>query len=378
MKIHARYWAAALVAALCFVPAAVSHAEEFKCPVGARDSGDSPETHPGTVVRWCEISRDGRQLYHGPLWRWHRNGQMEGKEYYVNGNAEGEWQSWYEDGTKRALGSFRDGAKTGLWTYRFDTGKVETEITYGEDGNDAVEYYANGNRKFEGRFWHGGKIGQWTYWDGDGTEKARCDFGAGLFDLPDDACRMIAGELWPEGYSRPVPAAVESEEGNAEITVASLAYGFATPSGWVADIEAGKDDGLPLVLYPKGGVWRGGQPNIYFRILFRNSRSFDDVVEEEGRWFSENVADYAETSRVEGATVGGRPSVIKSLSYKPVTQTDSPFAIIGENSIFETVSFLDVSDKFVLMAVLACNSEALRGEFAPLFGDYVASLRATQ
>lgn len=376
MTFDARILVLMLAAAL--VAPGFASAEEFRCPEGARDSGNTPETHPGSVVRWCEISRDGRPLYHGPLWRWHRNGQMAGKEYYINGDAEGEWQSWYGDGTKRALGTFRDGAKVGRWTYRYDTGKIRTEVTYGEDGNATTEYYPDGNRKFEGRYWRGGKVGQWTYWDRDGTEKARCDFGAGLFDLPDDACRTIAEELRPKGYSQPVPSAVESEDGNAEIAIASLAFGVTTPSGWVADIEAGKEDGLPLVLYPKGGVWRGGQPNIYFWVLFREGRSFDDVVEDEGRRFSENVADYAETARVDGATVGGRPSVTRSLSYKPVTQTDSPFAIIGDSRFYETVSFLDVSDKFVLVAVLVCNSEALRGEFAPLFSDYVASLRATR
>lgn len=376
MKFSLRLGAFALFAVLLMPDLAV--AEEFECPEGARDSGNTPETQPGTVVRWCEISRDGRPLYHGPLWRWHRNGEMAGKEYYVDGNAEGEWQSWYGDGTKRTLGTFRDGAKTGHWTYRYDTGKIRTEVTYGEDGNATAEYYPDGNRKFEGRYWRGGKIGQWTYWDRDGTEKARCDFGAGLFDLPDDACRTIAGELWPEGYSRPVPAAVKSEDGNAEIAVASLAFGVTTPAGWVADIEAGKEDGLPLVLYPKGGAWRGGEPNIYFRVLFRDARSFADVVEDEGRRFSKEVADYTETSRVDGATVGGRPSVTQSISYRSVTQTDSPFAIIGETGIYVRVSFLDVSDKFVLVAVLVCNSEALRAEFAPLFSDHVASLRATR
>jgi hypothetical protein len=53
---------------------------EFKCPTGAHDSGGGPI--PGTVVRWCDIERDGRPVYHGPVWRWYPSGELEGKEYW--------------------------------------------------------------------------------------------------------------------------------------------------------------------------------------------------------------------------------------------------------------------------------------------------------
>lgn len=40
---------------------------KFRCPTGAHDSGRGPS--PGVIVRWCAVQRDGRLLYHGPVWR---------------------------------------------------------------------------------------------------------------------------------------------------------------------------------------------------------------------------------------------------------------------------------------------------------------------
>lgn len=367
------YVALALLAAISAAPAM---AEEFKCPEGTKDSGQSPETQPGTVIRWCAITRDGRLLYHGPVSRWHPNGQMESKEYYIYGDGEGDFQSWYEDGTPRTLGTLRNGAKMGLWTYRYDTGSVESEVVYGDDFNDKVEYYRNGKRKSEGRFWQGGKVGRWVYWDREGAEKARCDFGDGLFELPDDGCRTIAAELSPEGYSRPVPVAVKTGDATAAIKVGPFKYGLASKKGWVVDTEAGRDEGTPLVLYPEGAAWRDADANIYFRILFRDGSSFDAIVKAEGEWFSQNVSGYVETSSAKGRTIGGRETVSKTIRYKPVIPTDSPFAIIADNEYFEWIVFLDLADEFVLVAVLACESEEALGGNSPDFNDLIASLRA--
>ncbi|SPF40324.1 exported hypothetical protein [Syntrophobacter sp. SbD1] len=121
--------ASLLLACAMLCMTALVNAEEFKCPEGAKDSGYKP----GNIVRWCEIERDGRLLYHGPVWRWYRNGQMKGKENYIYGNAEGEWQGWFENGKMSSLGSFRGGNKTGLWKYWYTSGSIKTEATYNED-----------------------------------------------------------------------------------------------------------------------------------------------------------------------------------------------------------------------------------------------------
>ena len=52
--------------------AGVARGDEFKCPDGARDSG----VKPNQAVRWCAVEKGGRLTFHGPVWRWHRNGQL--------------------------------------------------------------------------------------------------------------------------------------------------------------------------------------------------------------------------------------------------------------------------------------------------------------
>jgi hypothetical protein len=330
------------------------NAEEFKCPEGTKDSG----YQPGNIVRWCEIERDGRLLYHGPVWRWHRNGQIQGKENYVYGNAEGEWQSWFENGKIASLGSFKDGGKTGLWKYWDTSGNIKTEVTYNEGGNFWLEYYSTGRKKAEGKAIRGGKIGLWTYWDEVGKEKASCDFGEGLFVLPNGACRVIAEELEPKGYSRPMPIALKTKDGKASLRVALQIYEFTTPSGWVADVDAGKKDNTPLVFYPKGSAWRGSGPNMYLRVLFKEDKPFKSVVEREKEHFQESAAEYKEKQQKFGKTKGDKDYITKVISYKPLIQTDSPFSIVSSNVISEAISFLDVSDKIVLMLVLTSQSES--------------------
>ena len=103
---------AVVMAMLLGVPLAVPGGE-FKCPEGATDSGSRPDQ----IVRWCEINKDGRPLYHGPVWRWHDNGHLMSKENYVFGAMDGEIPSWFANGKQSSLGSFKNGKRVGPWTF---------------------------------------------------------------------------------------------------------------------------------------------------------------------------------------------------------------------------------------------------------------------
>ena len=238
-------------------PPAFADEDAFKCPAGAKDSGYKP----GNVVRWCEIKRGGRLLYHGPVWRWHRNGMLESKAHYVNGNADGDTPSWYQNGQQSSHGTFKDGSKIGLWKYWDEQGRLTTEVTYASAGNLRTDYYPTGNKKATGTFKSSGKIGKWVYWDTTGNEKAQCDFGQGMFKVTSKPCQVIAEELDPAGYSRPLPIGSVGSGSACSLRLADQRYDFVTPSGWVADAETGKTDGVPLVFYRTGGAWRGAGPN---------------------------------------------------------------------------------------------------------------------
>lgn len=348
-----------------------AHAEEFRCPDGATDSGE----RPGMVVRWCETSQEGRLLYHGPVWRWHRNGQLAGKEYYVYGNAEGEWQSWQENGKVASRGSFESGRKIGPWKYWDAAGRLKTEVTYAVAGDLWTEYYPSGHKRATGTVRRSGKVGAWVYWNPDGTQRARCDFRDGLFTLPSAACRTIADELDPKGFSRPIPVARLTAGGKVVLKIASQAYQFTVPPGWVADTEAGKAEQVPLVLYPKDGAWRQPGPNMYLRAVFPDGRSFGGTVAREREAFEDNVAEYREEPLARGRLSNGRGYLAKKVTYKPLMSTDSPFSIVADNVIHEAVAFLDMSDQVVLMAVLACEDESQLKESTAHLMALIESLR---
>jgi hypothetical protein len=301
---------------------------------------------------------------------------MESKGVYVFGNAEGEWPSWHENGKPSSLGTFKNGSKMGLWKYWDAAGWLKTEVTYTETGNRWTEYYPTGKKKATGESLRSGKVGVWTYWDTSGKEKAKCDFGNGLFALPSKPCHIIANELEPKGFSQPIPIATTTPDSRAVITIASQAYQLAIPPGWVADTKAGKEEQAPLVLYPTGSSWRGTGPNIYFRVLYKSGRSFDSIVKNETDGFQQNVAEYTERATKRGKLQNGKPSLAKTITYKPLIQTDSPFSIVSDNTIHETISYLDASDQVVVMAVLACHSESQLKESTPALMALLTSFRA--
>lgn len=349
-------------------PLVPAPAEEFKCPEGTKDSGSVP----GMVVRWCEIWRDGRLLYHGPVWRWHDNGQIEGKEYYIYGDAEGKWPSWYENGNRSSLGGFSKGEKTGLWKYWDSDGWLKTEVTYTDKGNLRTDYYPSGQKMAVGVFAQSGKIGQWVYWDASGAVKARCDFGEGLFTLPSKDCELIAKELDPEGFSPPVPVARALDDRHVEIGIASQVYGFGVPAGWFAHIDAGTKEDSPVVLHPRDSDWQTS-PNISIRPAYKSGHSFRETVEAEVECIEDDVAEYHEDVAEIRRLKSGEAYRFKAISYHPVMATDSPFSIEASNVVRERVAFLNASNEIVLIVALTSSSETEASKLTQQFMSVVNS-----
>jgi MORN repeat protein len=328
---------------------------DFKCLEGAT----SPAPYkPGNVVQWCQISRDGRLLYHGSVWRWYPSGKLQGKEWYVFGNAEGEWPSWYENGKMSSLGTFKDGEKTGNWKYWSESGDLTTEVDYSGSVSRWKEYYPGNRIKATGSTFEGEKFGSWVYWSEGGAEKARCDFGDGLYTLTTADCRVIAGQLPPKGYSRPIPRVSFSGAQEVSVRLAGDTYGIVIPKDWKPDVEAAKKEAVTLALVPTGGAWRDSGPSIYVRFLPKNGKSFRSSVALEQKDFEENVADYKKTAERRLALNNFAQALSMTISYKPTVTTDSPFSIVADNTVHEELSYVDISANGYLMAVLSCNSDA--------------------
>ncbi len=357
---------------LLALPAAV-HADDFRCLEGATNPGPRQNN---AFIRACVNPKN--DLYHGSVWRWYESGSLGAKEFYNNGAAEGEWSAWHENGKPYSRGSFKSGKKLGLWKYWDESGSLTTEVAYKPTGNIYVLYYPSGSRKATGLTLRGKKIGKWSYWDTKGQVKATCDFAKGLFALPDRPCQIIAEELAPKGYSRPIPSASLEPHGKAVLKIATESYLFQVPEGWQADVTAGLEDGVQLALYPQGGAWRGPTPNIYVRALFKDGRDFKTVVASESESFEQNVADYKEQRVKKGLTNSAHAVLAKTIKYTTLMQTDSPFAIVSSNTRHEMLAFLDASDQTVLLLVLTCKTQKEFKESRPAFSSLVASVQTPQ
>lgn len=353
-----------------------SLAAEFKCPDDAKDSSHGKEPESGVIVRWCEVQKNGWPVYHGPLLRWYQGKQVRAREYYIKGAAEGLWVTYHENGKMAALGKWKNGRKTGPWKYWNDDGSLREEVTYTNEGNHKVSYYPSSKKKSDGSFLASGKIGKWVYWDEGGKEKANCDFGKGLHEISGDGCKAIADELEPKGFSPPVQSAAKSDDGSFVLSVGTDTFRSTAPEGWVTDVDVAKNQEVPIVFYLKGKKWQEPGPNMYIRVFFKEGRSFEKTISEDSEGMEANVAGYSAEAGENGTLQDGQKYITKSITYKPLHQTDSPFAVVASNTFHEKVAYVDVTDKIVLFLALVADSAEELKQYSPALATVIKSMRA--
>src|SRR4051812_6881970 len=61
-------------------------------------------------------------------------------------------------------------------------------------------------------------------------------------------------------------AALAEENAGGLVYGPKAAFKIDAPTGWVLDNEAGTDQGLPCVLYPKGSSWQDAKTIMYAKI----------------------------------------------------------------------------------------------------------------
>ena len=66
------------------------------------------------------------------------NGQVQQEGYFENGKLEGYWVSYNEDGTKKASGFYKEGAKVGKWFFWKDVNLSEVDYS-----NNAIAMVKN-------------------------------------------------------------------------------------------------------------------------------------------------------------------------------------------------------------------------------------------
>ena len=85
---------------------------------------------------------------------------------------------FYDDSTKRQEGSYKNGERTGLWTYWYPNGNKWSQGVYenGIENGLKTTWYENGQKYYEGNLKDGNRVGVWKFWDKDGKLLKQIDY----------------------------------------------------------------------------------------------------------------------------------------------------------------------------------------------------------
>ena len=156
--------------------------------------------------RFLDGERDGKWV------QWYDNGQVEVQGEYYRGKKHGEWSLWYNNGKSKEQGTFSFGKIDSLYKYWYDNGHLKEEqrykknlphgrwtkwykedptLKYVENGNWQYKdgmykdennelwswwWYLNDNKEAEGYYLDGLKEGAWVYWFQNGVKNSEGTF----------------------------------------------------------------------------------------------------------------------------------------------------------------------------------------------------------
>jgi hypothetical protein len=116
------------------------------CPPGHTRLGDVP---PDGAEVWCQTTIDGKSVKDGIFIAYNPDGSKMLEGTYHNGEQEGEWTIWYENGQRASIDHYTNGTQNGLHT----------------------SWYANGTMALTGVYRDGKREGVWTSWDPSGLKR---------------------------------------------------------------------------------------------------------------------------------------------------------------------------------------------------------------
>lgn len=78
---------------------------------------------------------------------------------------------FYSNYKMRQSGGLNEGQRDGKWSAWFENGKLQSECSYvfGKAHGQQTVYYDNGNPRYKGSYSNGLRTGQWQFFDEDGT-----------------------------------------------------------------------------------------------------------------------------------------------------------------------------------------------------------------
>ena len=100
------------------------------------------------------------------------SGNIESEGYYKNGSKSGKWTYYFENGSKKRVEYYDlKGLPNGKWTNWYENGQKWNTVNYnkGEVHGRWTYWYRNGNKWHQLLYANGEVNGKWTFWLENGT-----------------------------------------------------------------------------------------------------------------------------------------------------------------------------------------------------------------
>ena len=180
---------------------------EFNCPIPVGAEHIVTELGEG----WYVVdSKTNKERYVGPYQMWYDKGKTK-KESFICRDAESKIQGlskgWYEDGTLKSEGNYKDDKREGMWKEWYKDGLLKSEYNYKDNKMEGVcrkfhkrsetlyiecnyrdnkkdgaykQWHINGTLMIEGNYKDDKKDGVYKQWRKDGTLRNECIYENGL------------------------------------------------------------------------------------------------------------------------------------------------------------------------------------------------------
>ncbi len=118
----------------------------------------------------------------GTVTRWHGNGQVYSIGNFLNGEKNGLFQWWYEDGSAKEEATFVKEAREGIVTQWYRNGNKFAEANYkkGKLNGNLTWWFETGQKKEETSFINDDRDGIAYWWYADGAKKGVADISKGM------------------------------------------------------------------------------------------------------------------------------------------------------------------------------------------------------
>ncbi|QUL37520.1 PD40 domain-containing protein [Erythrobacter sp. JK5] len=129
----------------------------------------------------------------------HDNGRLAKRAFRKDGEVNGLFQEWNEDGTLKLIAEWKDGKGEGVWIYFHPNGIVSERsyVTQDRWHGPSEGWHENGQKAFEGIFEMGVRQSPFRYWD----EQGRAYGPAAQLQTRSRSPQAILDGFFPDGFN---------------------------------------------------------------------------------------------------------------------------------------------------------------------------------